>query len=381
MKKLFSLALIWMCGMHLYAQVGGAAVVFLQIEPDARAAAMGNSGTAAPTDANAVFWNPAALSDQSGTQIGITHSKWLPKLATDLYYENLVGKYEVKNLGTLGAHVTFLNLGEHERRGPGNEDLGTFRSYDLAAGVSLGRKITKNFSLGTGARFIYSNLDSGGGTTGSETHAGVGVGFDLAGLYKKPLTISGMKSEVSAGFNLNNMGPKISYSDNGQADPIPTNMRMGVSGKMEFDEYNSLRLTADATKLLVRCKTNPDTGRCAVDEETGGFTYDPFYKAIFSAWSPIKVNTAAQGQSENVQTLSLTQQLTYGLGMEYAYKNFFSIRGGYFYENPQNGNRNFLSVGAGIKQSILNIDFSYIVPIRDDDPLAGTPRFSLMLNL
>ncbi|MBT6582529.1 MAG: hypothetical protein HOO17_11965, partial [Bacteroidetes Order II. Incertae sedis bacterium] len=56
------------------AQVGGAAVVFLKIEPDSRASGMGNAGVALADNASAVFWNPAGLAFQKGTEAGITHS-------------------------------------------------------------------------------------------------------------------------------------------------------------------------------------------------------------------------------------------------------------------------------------------------------------------
>ena len=55
------------------AQVGGAGVVFLKIEPDSRAAGMGNSGVALADNASAIFWNPAGLAFQTGSEAGITH--------------------------------------------------------------------------------------------------------------------------------------------------------------------------------------------------------------------------------------------------------------------------------------------------------------------
>ena len=56
------------------AQIGGAAVVFLMIEPDSRAAGMGNAGVALADNANAIFWNPAGLADQEGTEAALPRS-------------------------------------------------------------------------------------------------------------------------------------------------------------------------------------------------------------------------------------------------------------------------------------------------------------------
>jgi len=132
------------------AQVGGAAVVFLMIEPDSRSAGMGNAGVAVADNASAVFWNPAGLAFQEGAEITFTHSNWLPEFNAGLYYEHLNGRYQVPGIGVFGGHVTFLNLGEHEGRDENNVSTGTFRSYDLAIGGSFARQITKRFALGTG---------------------------------------------------------------------------------------------------------------------------------------------------------------------------------------------------------------------------------------
>ena len=75
------------------AQVAITAVPFLQIEPDSRGAAMGNTGVAIADNASAMFWNPAGLAFQRGNQVSITHSNWLANFnVDDLFYDYLVGK-------------------------------------------------------------------------------------------------------------------------------------------------------------------------------------------------------------------------------------------------------------------------------------------------
>ncbi|MBN8586694.1 MAG: type IX secretion system outer membrane channel protein PorV [Rhodothermia bacterium] len=371
-KTLLALFVLF-CTSSLYAQ-NNAAVVFLQIEPDARFSGMGNAGSAVADNSSAIFWNPAGLASQKNTELSLTHSNWLPKLSTDLFYEYLTGKYHVDGLGTFGAHVTFLNLGESERRDESNNLIDTFRSYDAAAGVSFGFPINERLSIGTGARFIYSNLDSGGGSVGTQkSRAGISAGVDLGVLYKaRPINLGGIKTSLSTGFNVSNMGPKIQYADQGQSDPIPTSLRLGVASRFDIDSYNSITLVGDATKLLVHSEKNP---------ETGNFEADPFYKAIFSAWKPLTVNIAPQGQPEVLKNLSIANQMTWAAGMEYWYRKFFAIRAGYFYEHPDNGNRNFLTLGAGIRQSIIGVDFSYVISLQENGANADTPRFSIILNL
>jgi hypothetical protein len=367
--KIFSLIGVMMLGMGLSspatAQTGGSAVVFLMIEPDSRAAGMGNTGVAVADNAYAVFWNPAGLAFQEGAEASLTHSNWLPELGADLFYEYLVGKYNI-GPGTIGAQVTFLNLGESEHRVNATDPGETFRSYDLATGLSYGFNVSERVALGTGARFIYSNLASGVG--GGEYQPGVSAGFDLAGLYRSaPFSLGGIQTTASAGFNLANMGPKIKYREQGQADPIPTNLRFGYAFTFDFDEYNRLTFANDFTKLLTHSEITED-----------GRVSDPFYQAIFSSWQSIDVDLNADGEVD--ETLGPVQQLMIGTGLEYWYNRLFAARAGYFYENPYNGDRQFLTFGAGIRYSLVGVDFSYIYALENDHPLSNTLRFSLLLN-
>jgi long-subunit fatty acid transport protein len=359
-------------GRAAQAQIGGAAVVFLMIEPDSRSAGMGNTGVALADNAYAIYWNPAGLAYQRGTEASLTHSNWLPEFNAGLFYEYLVVKHHVTGLGTFGAHVTFLNLGSHEFRDEQNNLRGEFRSYDLAVGASYGFNVGKDFSLGTGLRLIYSNLAPGVEVGGQETKAGVSVGFDLAGLYRKPFTLGSTNTTFSAGFNLANMGPTIQYSDSEQSDPIPTNLRFGYAFTFDLDEYNTITFANDFNKMLFHVET---------DTLTGIRNVDPFYKAIFSAWSPIEVRTNALNDNDaDVETLGALEQLTIGFGLEYWYNKTFALRTGYFYENPYNGNRKFLTLGAGVRYNIVGVDFSYIYALEENHPLANTMRFSLLLN-
>jgi hypothetical protein len=356
-----------------YAQIGGAAVVFLQIEPDSRAAGMGNAGVAVSDNAYAIFWNPAGLAQQDGTEASLTHSNWLPEFNAGLFYEYLVAKHRVSGIGTFGAHLTYLFLGEHEGRDAQNNPTGTFRSYDLAFGASYGANVTSRLALGTGARLVYSNLAPGQVVGAQETRAGVAVAFDVAGLYKAPrFSLGGVDVGLNLGFNLANMGPKIQYSDQGQADPIPTNLRMGYALTFELDEYNKVTFANDFNKMLIRVRA---------DTVQGLNVADPFYKAIFSAWSPIEIRSNALSDSDTeFQRLNAFEQLTIGAGLEYWYRELFALRTGLFYENPYNGNRKFLTFGSGIRWNIIGVDFSYIYALEENHPLANTMRFSLLLN-
>ncbi|MEM1042834.1 MAG: type IX secretion system outer membrane channel protein PorV [Bacteroidota bacterium] len=373
------------------------AVPFLMIEPDSRAAGMGNAGVGLADNASAVFWNPAGLARQRGAEVSITHSNWLPAITSDLFYEYLAGKYHLEGIGTFGGNITFFNLGEQEFRGPNNEDLGTFRSYELNTGLSYARQVTRGLALGTGLRLIYSNL-AGGVTLGqgqpgeTQTKAGVSVGLDLAALYTfKPFELGSIPVTTNLGFNLANMGPKVKYTTNecnertGEScgDPLPTNLRFGGAFSAQLDEFNKLNLAIDFNKTLVDYEQFQvlDENDEPVFDENGNpelaARAKPFYEAIFSSWKSVPVRDT-NGDIEDVGVL---RQITVGTGLEYWYNDLVAFRTGFFYEDPSNGNRKFLTFGAGIRYNLIGVDFSYIYPIEEESPLANTLRFSLLLNV
>jgi len=346
------------------AQVGITGVPFLQIEPDSRAAGMGNAGAAIADNAAAIYWNPAGLGFQKGTQFSLTHSNWLPAFNTDLFYDYLVGKHYIEGIGTIGGHVTFLNLGEQTRTNEKGDNLGTFRSYDITVGASYGVAITENLALGTGLRFIYSNLAPAVAVGGQQASKGTTVGADFGALYQTTeRPIMGRNAQLRAGFNLSNLGPGIQYSDEAQKDPIPTMLRTGIAYITDLDEegFNRFTVTADVSKIMAR-------------SDTSGKTMN-FTEALFKSWDTYQYNNGSE-----LVDVPLSEQLMFGLGAEYWYDQKFALRGGYYYESPKNGDRQYMTVGAGLRYNMFGVDFSYVIA-QKDAPLANTIRFSLLLNL
>ncbi len=333
---------------------------------------MGSTGVAIADNASAIFWNPAGLAFQNQNQVSITHANWLPAFNADLFYDYLVGTYHIDGIGTIGGHITFLNLGEQIRTDEFAENLGRFNSYEIAAGLSYGYQISENFSLGTGIRFIYSSL-ADGEVSGQKINPGSSVGVDLAALYRSdPFQVANRNASLRAGFNLANIGPGMQYTDNAQKDPLPTVMRLGWAYTMDLDNMgmNTITFTNDVSKIMARTER--------VVDANGDETYEPMGvgKALFNSWGSLERTT---GQGETV-SLNLAEQLMWGFGLEYWYNNLFALRSGYYYENPDNGNREFVTLGAGLRYNIFGVDFSYIYTLEEDHPLANTIRLSLLVN-
>ncbi len=336
---------------------GESAVPFLLIAPNSRASGMGESGTGSVDDASAIYWNPAELAFLKGQEISVTHANWLPQFnLPDLFYDHLNYRMDVDAIGgTIGASVTYLSLGEFSvTNSSGPTVIDKFKSFEYAVTAGYATKAYDDLGIGMNVRFIHSALSPIG--TESEQGNGIAstVSFDLALMYR-PLKLDvpllgDIGKRFSAGVNLSNLGPKVTYVDAAQADPLPTNLRVGLGYKVLDDEYNNLQLGVDFSRLLVR---RHDDG-----------TSDPFYRALFSAW----------GDGSGLKKIIVSG------GAEYWYGSprLIALRWGYFYENPNFGNRKFMTFGAGIRYDIYGFDFSYI-SAADNHPLSDTIRFTLMI--
>lgn len=347
---------------------GEAAVPFLLLAPDSRAGGIGESGGGLADNSAAIFWNPAGIAFLDGIELSFTHSNWLPQFQLDdLFYDYLTYRQYLEELGgSITSSITYMNFGEFIRTGEGSPDeIGRFRSFDAALTLGYATKLHSDWGLGLNFRIIHSRLSDK--PTAGELGSGVAtsVSFDIATMWRPeklnlPL-IGNFDNRFSLGFNLSNIGPKIYYIDQAQADPIPTNFRLGLALRLLEDEYNSLTLTTDFSKLLV------DRGDSASKKAE-------FYEAIFTSWFDDDLRTELR-------------DIVTSLGLEYWYgdEDFkFALRTGFFYEDPSFGNRKFVTIGAGLRYDLYGFDFSYITTDvfknGDTHPLSDTLRFTLSVG-
>ena len=355
------------------------AVPFLLIAPDARSGAMGDAGVATSPDANSIHWNPAKLAFvEKNIGFSLSYTPWLRALVPDIYLGYLAGYKKLKNDQTLGFSLLYFSLGDITFTDNAGNVTGQFNPKELSVDVAYARKLGDDFSGGLALRYINSNLTGGAFLpSGSYSHAGNSVAADISVFYHKEVDINSKKSIFTSGVNFSNIGAKISYTESGNKDFIPTNFRFGAGLKMDLDDYNSLAFTADINKLLV--PTPPVymkdvSGKDSVSDGNKIVLYgkDPNVSvagAIFSSWGD-----APGGFAEELK------EFTYSLGLEYWYDKQFAIRAGYFHEAATKGNRQFFTVGAGVKYNVFGIDFAYLIPTQQKHPLENTLRFTLLID-
>ena len=354
---------------------GESAVPFLLIAPNARNDAMGEAGCAIADDASAAFWNPAGLAFQRNQQISLTHSNWLPQFnLSDLFYEYFAYNNYLESLGgTMSASIIYLNLGEFSETGPGGpEVLSTFKAFEFAVTGGYSTKLSNEVGIGLNLRYINSSLANFNVQGQDRKGIASTVSGDVAVLWRPTsLTIpfvGDLEDRFSLGVNLSNLGPKMTYIDAAQADPLPTGLRVGLAFKAVKSEYNNITAIVDFSRLLVRRYNSDTTWDNANHDHVIGVTDVPpdnLPKSLISAWG--------DGGLHKVDVSG---------GIEYWYGSprLIALRWGYFYEDPHYGNRKFMTFGAGIRYDIYGFDFSYLSAIEENNPLSETLRFTLLIS-
>jgi hypothetical protein len=375
-NRLLTIASLSLMATSMYAQEAinpiVTAVPSLSIAPDARGGGMGDVGAATLPDLYSQHWNPskfAFLETKAGATLSYT--PWLRKLVNDvaLIYASGFYKFGNENNQAISASIRYFSIGDIQETSF-EGDLGMKVSpYELAVDVAYSRKLTETFSGGVALRYIRTDYSSSSDT---ETTPGTAWAADVSGYNESYVMIGQAESILGLGFNISNIGTKISMDDGNTDYFIPTNMRLGASLTYPLDDYNSLAFSVDLNKLLV-----PSRPVRKDDEKLEDFLarsrevteMNPI-SGIFKSFSDSPYGFKGE-----------LEEITWSLGTEYSYNNQFNVRAGYYNESQKQGNRKYFSFGAGFKMSVFQLDAAYLVSTAESNPLDQTLRFSLGFDM
>lgn len=343
----------------------------LHISPGARAAGMGDVGVSSTPDVNSQYYNPskyALLSSKAG--VSFTYTPWLAKLVNDIKLMELTGYYKIgsENNQALSASLRFFSLGTIRTFDDLARSLGEAHPNEFALDFGYSLQITPDYSMGVVLRYIRSDQNTASST--GENRAGNAFAADIAGYLTKYFVAGDSEPLWTFGFNISNIGTKISYGGN-QSMFIPTNLRVGTGILYPFDDYNALSLNIEANKLLVptppiKDPTKPDEYARKVEEYQKTSSIAGIFKSF---------GDAPGGFKEELREINL------GIGAEYSYNNRFFLRAGYQYQHPNKGNLQYFTAGAGFKMSVFSLDASYLISAVPSNPLDQTLRFSLSFDM
>lgn len=349
-------------------------VPYLTITPDSRSGAMGDIGVATSPDINSQNWNAAKyamIREKSGVTISFT--PWLRSLVSDINLAYLAGFYRIDDKQAVSASLKYFSMGEIIATGENpNENWGTINPNEFSVDLGYSRRLSQQLAASLLFKFIRSDINGGRSFPGSpDYNPGYSYAADIGLYYQRPANIGNNDGEFAWGLNISNLGSKISYKSGSDKQFIPANLKLGARYTFQMDEYNSISAAVEVSKLLV--PTPPVWADTTNDNIDNRVIVDgkPTPSSLPKSWIQ-SFYDAPDGFREEMQ------EIIYSVGLEYWYREQFAIRGGYFHESAEKGNRKFFAVGIGLKLNVFSLDYSYLISTTGrSNPLANTMRFTI----
>ena len=365
-------------------------VPFLLIASDARAASMGDMGVATSVDAYSQYWNPSKyVFSETKSGFGLSYTPYLSKLVNDISLGNLTYFNRINERSAFAVSLRYFSLGEIEIIQDEFSQALIEKPNEMTMDISYSLRLADQFSMGVALRYLRSDLRIQ--AVDETAKAASSFAVDLSAYYQgEEQNFGDIDGRIRAGAIIQNLGPKIKYDESGSETFLPTNLRLGGGFDFLLDQYNTVSVTAEVTKMLVPTPPlygtftdfidNNENGIFDEGDEQSGQPYQAiidgkpndvdFMSGIFQSFSD-----APGGFSEEIK------EFTWALGAEYKYDDSFALRAGYFNESEEKGARKFLALGAGFKFSGTKVDLSYLFSAsKVPSPLENTLRFSLTFD-
>jgi len=189
------------------ADPGETGLAFLKIGVGARAAGMGEAYVAVAQDPTATYWNPAGIANTLGDEVHASHNEWI----SDVRYEYVSAVHGMKG-HALAVHLGLLHMGELEGRDTSGNFTGSFRAYDVTAGISYARRVLRSVEVGATGKLLFEKID---------TENATGFAGDLGVRYRTPVR------GLTAAATLTNLGPEMKFVEDSFL--LPVNGRIGVA--------------------------------------------------------------------------------------------------------------------------------------------------------
>ena len=303
---------------------------FLQIEPSARQAGMGNAGVALSDDIGALFYNPGAAGMLPAYSLQLTHSEWFAGIDFDYFAVAL----PLEGIGTLFGSVTALSSGDIDVRTV-SQPLGTGERYsvtDVAASLGYGRQITDRFSAGGRITYVSETIWH---TSSNQ------IALDIGTVYRVPL------SGLALGTSLSNLSTRSRFT--------------GRDLALQYDSDPD---------------THGDNSALPAQQVTGDFSLPLLFRVgiayPFGIGSRSRAILAADAHhpSDDGESLSL--------GGEWVWSETLALRLGYqelFQEDAEMG----LTAGLGLNTRLVGQGFRFDYAWASHEHLDEVHRFTVVL--
>lgn len=302
----------------------GQSVAFLEVAPDARATALGETGTALSPDAWSVYWNVAkAAAAESKMEVAYSFTPWMKDYLSGSRFHRAGGYWRLSDKEAIVVGFRHFANGEFDLIDDNGVSNGKVNPYEYALEAGYARTLFKGFSAGATIRYIRSDLGSIQGIDAANA-----VAFDLGTYYRAKVNVLNKSSQLSVGLTLSDLGTRIKYAESEYA--LPTRLTLGAALDLPLAENHSLTCAANA-----------------------GWRITP----------------------------SDSQTCSGGVGLEYGLYGIGFFRAGYRWNDiEKSAGGDYVSLGLGVKYWHLFADASWRLATEDYDALDKTFTFSVGVN-
>lgn len=334
-------------------RAGQAGATELLINPWARSSGFASANSASIRGLEAQYLNVAGLAFTRKTEVLFTNTQWL--VGSGVMINSFGVAQKIGDAGVVGLGVMNMSFGEIDITTADLPDggIGTFSPNLLNIGLSYAKNFSNSINGGITVRVINQNISNLSAT---------GVAFDAGISYTTRLGSKDKeknKDNLQFGISLKNVGPPMKMEGDG----------LSVRGNVPGSD-NSLTLEYRSAKYEMPSSLNI------------GVTYH---------WRDNKLQNRITGAGNFTSNSFSKDQVS--LGVEYAFKELFMLRGGYVFQFGKGGEDIAASAltgptaGASVqvglgkkgseKKSKLGIDYSF----RLTNPFAGVHSIGIRLAL
>ena len=218
-QKLYLIFFICFSFLASKAQIGGESTYqFLELTNSARIAALGGNQIAIndSTDLNLPFNNPALLHTQMDNRILVNYVNYL----ADVNYGYASYAKCIDSVGNFAAGMHYINYGDFREATEFGELTGnTFKAAEYALNIMYSNNYGR-LRYGANLKPVLSVFES---------YQSFGVALDLG------VTYSSKTGLTNVALVARNLGTQITtYYDNGNKEPLPFDLQVGVSRRLEY---------------------------------------------------------------------------------------------------------------------------------------------------
>jgi hypothetical protein len=328
-------------------RAGQAGATQLLVNPWARSSSLGNSNMCSVSGVESMSLNPAGIVSTDGTEFLLARSNWLGNLGININAAGYAQKLGSDN--ALAVSIMSFDFGNIQTTTE-NQPEGGAGSYTISIvniGVGYSHRFSDNIDAGVLLRVLSEGIPNAKAS---------GAAIDAGIQYH-----AGYHNRTKFGVALRNVGPAMQYTGDG----------LSTRGVIQGSS-NSVTLSKRAEQFELP----------SVLQISGGYdiiTTDSTHHNMLTATASFTSNAFSQDQ--------------YGIGLEFSWKHYVVLRGGYVYQSGLYGSNNsaaFSGPCAGVSvqapfgktnskghRKLIGIDYAY----RAAAPFSGTNTLGIRLVL